>query len=203
VKELVQPERLYSRCEVLAKATPVPKEPGVYAWYFRTVPPRIDASGCVEYRGLRLLYTGVSPGRTPSTQTVRNRVRYHYGGNAYGSTLRRSLGVLLGIPLRRVGGGDRTTFHSGECDLDEWMAENAFAIWTPHPKPLEAEASMVAKCDLPLNLMGNQGHAFFPTLRDLRKKAVQAAKDGPVFPSVPRNRRPELGLPFFEAARSR
>jgi hypothetical protein len=204
VRELVEPERLYSRCEVLALPCPVAKVSGIYAWYFREIPPGIDAARCVEFCGLRLLYTGVAPGRPPKAdashpRTLRDRVPEHYDGTAYGSTLRRSLGVLCGIPLRRVGNGKRTTFHSGECDLDEWMAENAFVIWTPHPKPLEAEAGMVAAYDLPLNLVGNEAHPFFPTLRFARKNALAAAKEGFVFPSVPRNRRPELGLPFAEA----
>ncbi|MEU1194017.1 GIY-YIG nuclease family protein [Streptomyces sp. NPDC005859] len=43
-----------------------------------------------------------------STQNLRKRVRYHYRGNAAGSTLRLTLGCLLGLDLRRVGSGKRT-----------------------------------------------------------------------------------------------
>ncbi|WP_386143941.1 GIY-YIG nuclease family protein [Streptomyces yanii] len=42
-----------------------------------------------------------------STQNLRTRVRYHYRGNAAGSTLRLTLGCLLGLELRRVGSGKR------------------------------------------------------------------------------------------------
>ncbi|MET8121086.1 GIY-YIG nuclease family protein [Micromonospora sp. NPDC005189] len=67
-----------------------------------------------------LLYVDISPkappgnGRPPSRQTIRGRIRYHYRGNAAGSTLRLTLGSLLagelGIGLRRVGSGNRLTF---------------------------------------------------------------------------------------------
>ena len=60
-------------------------------------------------------------GRSPSRQTLQDRVRYHYGGNAEGSTLRKTLGILLadelGIELRRVGSGKRMTFVDGELKL--------------------------------------------------------------------------------------
>ena len=35
---LVQPARLWSRAEVLARPSPVPRRPGVYGWYFRELP---------------------------------------------------------------------------------------------------------------------------------------------------------------------
>ncbi|MFF3911407.1 GIY-YIG nuclease family protein [Streptomyces sp. NPDC001848] len=57
------------------------------------------------------------PTRT-STQNLRKRVRYHYRGNAAGSTLRLTLCCLLGLELRRVGSGNRLTFgKSGEASL--------------------------------------------------------------------------------------
>ncbi|MET9440781.1 GIY-YIG nuclease family protein [Streptomyces sp. NPDC006610] len=53
-----------------------------------------------------------------STQNLRKRVRYHYRGNAAGSTLRLTLGCLLGLELRRVGSGKRMTFgKAGEAIL--------------------------------------------------------------------------------------
>lgn len=89
---------LFSRAEVLRSPCPVPKEPGVYGWWFRRVPGGIDTSECLKRDGLVLLYTGISPrrppsnGRGPSMQRLRDRVRYHYSGNAEGSTLRKTLG---------------------------------------------------------------------------------------------------------------
>ena len=56
-------------------------------------------------------------GDLSSQQTLRQRLRTHYAGNAEGSTLRKTLGCLLaeelGIQLRRVGSGNRKTFVGG------------------------------------------------------------------------------------------
>lgn len=189
---LVEAPVLHTRREVLARPSPVPRTSGIYAWFFRSIPPGVDAYATESFEGMRLLYTGVSPGRAGSTQTIWNRVRYHYGGNAYGSTLRLTLGILLGLELRRVGSGKTRTFHAAECDLDEWMAENALVAWVPHPTPLLVEAEMTKHYNLPLNLAGNQHHPFYPKLTSLRKAASERAESLPVLPRTPRNRRPDL-----------
>jgi hypothetical protein len=80
-------------------------------------------------RGLRCLHVPVQ------CQAVLGmygkRIRYHYSGNAAGSTLRLNLGCLLaerlGIQLRRVGSGQRLTFAAGEARLSAWMADNALS----------------------------------------------------------------------------
>ena len=113
LKQATKPERLWSRSEVLAQPSPVPREPGLYAWYFKTIPPTVPTDTCNSIRGLTLLYCGISPkappkdGKKASEQTLWNRIRYHFNGNAESSTLRLTLGTLLaktlGIELRRVG----------------------------------------------------------------------------------------------------
>jgi len=115
------PTRLWSRADVLARPCPVPARPGIYAWYFRELPGCVDATECAVHQGLTLLYIGISPkalaknGKPPSRGTLRSRIRYHFRGNAEGSTLRLTLGCLmaaksLGIQLRRIGSGSRMTF---------------------------------------------------------------------------------------------
>lgn len=60
----LNPERLWTREDVLAKPCPVPDAPGVYAWYFRELPSdAIDAGACHHAHGLPLLYVGISPKR--------------------------------------------------------------------------------------------------------------------------------------------
>jgi hypothetical protein len=92
---------MYSCEEVLAQPSPVPAQDGVYGWWFRTLSPLVVANACRLHQGLRLLYAGISPtrppknGRAPSKQDLRGRIRYHYTGNAEGSTLRKTLGCLL------------------------------------------------------------------------------------------------------------
>ncbi|WP_368418925.1 GIY-YIG nuclease family protein, partial [Rhodovarius sp.] len=63
---------------------------------------------CLSVNGHTLLYVGISPKNESSSQNLRKRITYHYRGNAEGSTLRLTLGVLLAqqsdFPLRRVRG---------------------------------------------------------------------------------------------------
>jgi hypothetical protein len=89
--------------------------PGIYGWHFATAPdPAIEAN--------RLLYVGIAPRHMRpriSRQSLRTRIRYHFRGNAAGSTLRLTLGCLIGLELRRVGSGTRMTF--GRDGEGHWM----------------------------------------------------------------------------------
>lgn len=112
-KELLGPSRLWTRAEVLERPTPVPAAPGVYARYFDAVPRGVPVESCHVVDDAVLLYVGISPkrpslrGLPTSRKSLRTRVKYHFRGNAAGSTLRLTLGSLLadelGISLRRVG----------------------------------------------------------------------------------------------------
>lgn len=181
--------RPFTRGEVFSDPCPVPAEPGVQAWWFRALPAAIDVSGCERRDDVTLLYVGISPTRPPaggkpaSTQDLYKRVRYHFGGgsaDAEGSTLRKTLGVLLGdelgFKLRRIGSGNRTTFAGGEAVLTEWMAENALVSWVEHPEPWLLEDELIATLDLPLNGQeGNKGNAFYPELKRRRREAAKRA----------------------------
>lgn len=133
----------------------MPKEHGIYGWHFR-VPPAdgLDAD--------RLLYVGIAPSRAESRQTLRSRlVRSHIKGNASRSTLRLTLGCLLGLDLRRTGACGRATFGTeGEKRLSEWMAANARLCWVACPEPWVVETRAIAALELPLNLAQNSGHPF-------------------------------------------
>jgi hypothetical protein len=81
-----------------------------------------------------------------STQNLRKRVRHHYRGNAAGSTLRLTLGCLLGLDLRRVGRGKRMTFGKvGEAKLSQWMADNAWASWIEQSEPWDLESQLISQ----------------------------------------------------------
>ena len=191
--EFVNPVRMYSCEEVLAQPPPVPAQDGVYGWWFRKLPPLVVADACRLHQGLRLLYAGISPnrpphnGRAPSKQNLRVRIRYHYTGNAEGSTLRKTLGCLLagelGIQLRRVGSGTRMTFVEGEQALSAWMAENAYVSWVVRARPWELEDKLIATLDLPLNLQGNLLNQFHPVLAGVRAECVAQAKALPAVPN--------------------
>ena len=173
---------------MLSDACPVPAVSGLYAWYFRRITNEVPLAGCIAFDGMHLLYIGISPdqGAKPnSKQNLRKRITTHYRGNAEGSTLRRTLGVLLtdttGFPLRRVGSGRRMTFtHLGEQALDSWMAENAFVTWLEHPNPWEVEHGFLRSISCPLNIMGNSHHPFSTRLKELRRAAIVDARSNPI-----------------------
>ena len=73
----------------------MPTSSGVYAWFFSSIPDSVPTEDCVRCNGMTLLYVGISPQDLGSGQTLKDRLRYHYRGNAEGSTLRRTLGCLL------------------------------------------------------------------------------------------------------------
>jgi hypothetical protein len=181
VESFRHPRRMYSRSEVLTWPSPVPDGPGVYGWYFRLIPDAIDASRCNEVNGLRLMYVGIAPRLSNASKaTLRSRLRNHYRGNAEGSTLRLTLGCLLGLQLRRVGGGTVMTFGPAEVDLSAWMADNAFVAWLEDSKPWLLESILISNFDLPLNLDQNTGHPSHALLSQLRRDARRRALTLPI-----------------------
>ena len=190
-KTLLSPPRLWSHYELLSANYPIPRQPGVYAWFFKAIPTGVPIEGCCTHNSFKLLYIGISPtapptnGRPPSNETLRSRLRYHFRGNAKGSTLRLTLGCLmskkLDIQLRRIGSGKRMTFTAlGEEKLSVWMAANAYVCWVEVDKPWKLEDQLIGTLSLPLNLRGNQNHAFHPTLSEIRRDAKEVAKRLPV-----------------------
>ncbi len=187
--DLLNPSRLWTRSEVINRPSPVPKAPGVYAWYFRSI-DSIPASSCHVCGDFRLLYIGIAPsapptnGKQASSQNLRNRIRCHMTGNSEGSTLRLSLGCVLAeqlsIQLRRVGNGNRMTFSTGEERLSRWMEENARVAWAVCDQPWELEEELVAALDLPLNLDMNSANVFYPALTELRRNAKLRAMALPI-----------------------
>ncbi|MFY9997675.1 MAG: hypothetical protein WAK61_22165 [Leclercia sp.] len=167
----------------MSQPTPVPAINGVYFWWFKEIPPGVPIEGCLTQKGYTLLYVGISPdkkGKPNSRANLKTRIKTHFSGNAEGSTLRRTLGVLLttesNFPLRRVGGGTRTTFtHLGEQWLDQWMEQNAKVYWVADEEPWVLEEALIESIRLPLNIQGNT-HPFRLTLSAMRSKAMAEAK---------------------------
>lgn len=134
---------------------------------------------------MTLLYLGISPKDERSRQTLRKRIVYHLRGNAEGSTLRLTLGVLLapisGFPLSRVGSGRRMTFtHAGEQWLDQWLEQNAAVCWIDHPEPWVCERDLLATTSLPLNIQDNRHHPFCAHLQLARQVAKAEARATPI-----------------------
>ena len=165
----------------------MPQDRGLYAWFFKEVPPGVPTDGCITKDGLTLLYVGICPknDKVKKNRNLRTRIKgEHFKGNADGSTLRQTLGVLLteqsDFPLRRVGSGKRITLtHLGEQWLDDWMEENAFVCWVKHPAPWEVEKEIIENVSLPLNIRDND-HPFAKQLSAMRSEAKRVAKEMPI-----------------------
>src|SRR4029434_4988939 len=93
--DLLNPSKLWLRSEVLVRDCPVPRVSGVYAWYFKEPPPGVPTTGCRRALGATLLYIVICARRAERKETLRSCIRYHFRGNAYGSTLRLTFGCLL------------------------------------------------------------------------------------------------------------
>ena len=191
---LLHPSRLYTSVEALSRPSTVPAEPGVYAWYFDEPPESVPLHGCHQTEEGWLLYVGISPKAPPrngvpaSRQNLRTRIRYHYRGNAEGSTLRLTLGALLadrlGIALRRVGSGNQLTFGQGEAVLSEWMAQHARVCWTVTETPWLLESQLIRELNLPLNLDQNRQGTFHAQLTAARAGQRANARALPILPTV-------------------
>jgi hypothetical protein len=181
---LVNKAALYTWNDLDSNSGVPPALPGVYAWFFTEPPESVPVSGCIKRDEAPLLYVGISPGRTPSAQTLRTRIRYHFMGNAEGSTLRLTLGCLLepklGTVLRRVGSGRRRTFGPQEAALTCWIRLHARVSWVVYEQPELLERHLISALQLPLNLDQNKNHTFHRDLSEIRRLARKRADATPI-----------------------
>lgn len=188
--------KLWSRSDILSKQCHVPKEPGIYGWFFTEIPGSINTDRCLQLGSATLLYIGISPQRpalngrpTRAGRNLEARIRYHHTGNASGSTLRTSLGCLLAnanrlkIRLQPIGSGASLSFGDGEDLLDDWMAEHAYVTWHATPEPWIIEDALIKTLDLPLNLEGNAHNSFFSELTEIRRMEKAKGRLRPTRPS--------------------
>lgn len=187
-----------TRTDIVARGVQLPQAPGVYVWCFRATTPGVPATNCLSYGEWVMLYVGISPdsrSKPNSRQGLRSRIRHHLCGNAEGSTLRRTLGILLseqsGFPLRRVGSGLRMTLtHLGEQWLDRWLDENALLFWRAVDQPWHLEEEIIANVSCPLNLRGNEAHPSNRSLREARSAAISEARKTPIAAEGNQSRNP-------------
>ena len=110
-----------------------------------------------KYRGMDIVYTGVAG----SSSGLRRRITWaHFGDNAGRSTLRLTLGVLMGFkPIPR----DVSNPHNGhtrflpeeEKRLTDWMKDNLQVYYFPNDDYEAVEEELIASLNPPLNLMKN------------------------------------------------
>jgi len=181
---LLRSARLYTWAELAMSKDLPPAKSGVYAWFFASAPLEVPVENCIQRGDRHLLYVGISPSSSASGETLRSRIRYHFRGNAEGSTFGKTLGCLLesrlGTVLRRVGSGKRMTFGPQEPALTRWIAETAAVAWIESAKPWVLEKHILATVGLPLNIDDNDGHPFRLRLREIRDSARRRARQLPI-----------------------
>ena len=110
-----------------------------------------------KFRGMDILYTGVAG---PSSGLRRRITWAHFGNNAGRSTLRLSLGVLLGftpIPrdVKNPGNGHVRFCPDEEARLTTWMKDNLLVYFFPNDGYEHMEDELIAALNPPLNLSKN------------------------------------------------
>ncbi len=154
----------------------LPETPGNYLVTIRDINALPTFGYTIEaptYRGQHLIYTGVAG------TSIRGRVwKNHFCGNAGHSTLRLTLGILLGFtPIPR----DKKNPNNGhvrfvleeERQLRSWMTENLLFHYLPNEAPKSLESELIGNLNPPLNLDENYNPVnweFRNTLRTLRNR---------------------------------
>ena len=165
--------------DLLSDPGQIPREPGLYGWFFAPTALALDAAGCFCQDGWPLLYLGLAQGRAESLGHLRGRiVSQHLRGNAGSSTLRRSVGSILrdalGLRLQLGTSRGSDNWGAGEAVLTGWLASHARVIWCEGASPWVSERQILAggALRLPLNIQHNAAERVRPLLQDLRRQAV-------------------------------
>ena len=106
---ILTPDKLWARVEVLSKPCPVPREGGLYGWYFDAVPPGIVAANHHIVGKASLLYVGISPKAAITTVVPATTTSTAVHWMAVPTTLkrtrlRRSRPIRLGSPMKPIRG---------------------------------------------------------------------------------------------------
>ena len=56
IKIISNPQKVWSRKEVLSKPSPIPMKNGIYAWFFKSTPPLVPVKDCLVSENKILLY---------------------------------------------------------------------------------------------------------------------------------------------------
>lgn len=94
VDQLAAPKIWMSRSDILERSSPVPRTPGVYAWYLSANAAWADAVSRIVHSGCALMYVGIAPARRHSMSNFRKRLRLHSRENQKSSTFRKTLATL-------------------------------------------------------------------------------------------------------------
>jgi hypothetical protein len=123
-----------------------------------------------EDKEYRVVYVG------KSTSLKKRDFNQHFNGRAGGSTLRKSLGCLMGfklIPRDSNPESTKTTLREeDEQKVSDWMSHNLLFFYCVNSKQDSLEEDLIKKFAPPLNLQKNND----PVNREYRKKLSELRK---------------------------
>lgn len=148
-----------------------PNSPGIYIVCVRNkneLPDEMKQLTYTEYNNLPIIYVGISK------RSLKKRdYRQHLSGNARGSTLRKSLGTLMGLERKYSKKEEGTSKYkfTPECEarLSDWMSINIvfYHLVVENPGPQEQE--LIECYNPPLNISGNKNTVNAKFRQELRK----------------------------------
>lgn len=157
-------------------ADEIPDEKGVYLFLLKSGArlPSVDCFyNCQKLNGREIIYVGIS------NRSLRRRdFKQHFYGNAGASTLRKSIGSLMGLQKiprskTRIDGKTKFTIED-ELILTEWMISNLDFCYLTTEDTNAMEALLIKKFNPPLNLSKNynlENSVYRKLLTALRKKS--------------------------------
>ncbi len=162
LESLTKTAKLCPYSDLSGSLNPVPKKGGIYAWYFKEIPPLVPTDKCVVRENKTLLYVGISPNGMKSNANLFKRIKNHRVSSGVGSTLRRSLNtVFYGQPF--------LSETNEKEQMNNWMKENAFVCWAERENPWEIEVEVITRSWLPLNIE-HSSHPFSQKLKSMRNQ---------------------------------
>ena len=126
-----------------------------------------------KYKGYDVIYTGIS--KNLQKRVIKN----HFNGSAGRSTLRKSIGCMLGFSLiprdAKYYKNKKTKFdNENERNLSDWMKTNLLLFYYPNNRYALLEPELIQKLNPPLNLDKNDNVINCEFRRHLRLLRIES-----------------------------
>lgn len=137
----------------------LPNKPGNYLFCLKgnsKLPDILIVPIVSKFENLRVIYTGITGKSLQGRDS-----KQHFNGNAEGSTVRSSVGALLGFKntfrITKKGKTKKTKYKiDQEVQISDWMKGNLIMYYIESEDYTENEDKLINHFNPPLNLRGNR-----------------------------------------------